>query len=98
MRSLAIALVAALALVASASGRHPRLRGADRLANGRLAYNVSDDEEIDGYADLVVSDPNGARKKIIRQPTQPEGGGVFTEPDWSPDGTKIAATFITGNR
>ena len=98
MRSLAIALVAVLALAASASGKRAQPRGADRLANGRLVYSVSDDAEIDGFATLVVSDPNGARKKTIRQPPIAEGGGSYSEPDWSPDGTKIAASFSIGNR
>src|SRR6185503_19720488 len=68
----------------------------DRLLNGRLAYSLVDLEDVDGYATLVVSDPNGARKKVILEPG--EGSGVFAGPSWSPDGTQLAVSYIVGNR
>jgi len=89
--ALASCLLAALAATSSAALAH---RQSDRTLNGRLAFSVVDLEEIDGSATLAVSDPDGARRKVVLNGDT----GVNTHPDWSPDGTRIAFTFITGNR
>lgn len=93
MRRIALAscLLAALAATSSAALAH---RQSYRTLNGRLAFSVVDLEEIDGSATLAVSDPDGARRKVVLNGDT----GVNTHPDWSPDGTRIAFTFITGNR
>ena len=90
---LALCILAGLSVTSSAG---PARLQSDRLLNGRLAYSLVDNEDVDGYAILVVSDPNGARRKVILTPE--EGSGVFAGPSWSPDGTRLAVTYTVGNR
>ena len=66
----------------------------ERLANGRFVFSICDPQSIDGYCELAVSDPTGARRRTILA----EDGGVYSEADWSPDGTKIAFSLVVGNR
>src|SRR5690349_8538188 len=96
MRTTAVALCAIAAIACSASSGQARRGGATRLVNGWLAFSSADDNEIDGFAVLARSAPNGRYRRTILRP--PEGLGVFSQARWSPDGTRIAVTFTVGSR
>lgn len=96
MRWLAIALATLATLGSSAAAGPAVLSSPEPQANGRLAYISDDLNELEGNARLVVSDPNGKRRKSILSP--PEGSGRYWEPVWSPDGSKLAVGLQLGNR
>jgi Tol biopolymer transport system component len=94
MQRLALVLAALVALASSAAARPAP--AVSHHANGRLAYISDDLENMEGNARLIVSDPNGSRRRAILSP--PEGSGRYWQPRWSPDGTKIAVGLAVGNR
>ena len=94
MLRLTIVLAALAALMSTAAAEPETTAG--QLVNGRLAFISDDLENLEGNARLLVSDPNGKRRKAILSP--PEGSGRYWEPVWSPDGTRIAVGLQLGNR
>ena len=91
----ALAVLGALAVVCSSAAARP-LDGADRDINGRLVFSVTDLEDINGDAQLVVSDPDGRRRQVVLG--SHDGAGSYLGAAWSPDGEKIAVSLYQSDR